>query len=286
VSVLEAQNLAYEGFFLNPNEQAERMRGSHAVVGGHLSGRNHQFTAVRVHFQTMIGPVSAADNVPGRAGPVSLERGGTVRLEQSSTNAWLTLSGILAASLRIDRAYLQPLASLLALAYNVVVNPLSVEVRETVGGAWCPVHTQSIRAEDLEWPWSALLRDADMDAESIGRWLDRVQTLGPLPPVLAGVRNQTLESQVLQLTTLAEGLHRRPRPEVRRFDEAHAEGIRAAAVQAAASIDETAEDAVSGLLSHLYEPGYALRLVQLAERAHRVAPGVAGPPKRISRWNP
>jgi hypothetical protein len=86
---------------------------------------------------------------------------------------------------------------------------------------------------------------------------------------------------VLELTTVAEGLHRRLRPDDVRFSETEAADIRRAAVEAAARITSRAREPVEGLLRYLHEPGYRRRLNDLAQMAEPLAPGVSG---HTARW--
>ena len=107
--------------------------------------------------------------------------------------------------------------------------------------------------------------------------------LGPLPPVVVdGLRGSvSLESRVLELTTLAEGLHRRLRPDAQRYPKETGDAIRDAAIAAALSVEDTSADIVNGLLGFVHEPGYALRLNELARMAEMLAPGVTG---KTSKW--
>src|SRR6202044_1619135 len=111
-------------------------------------------------------------------------------------------------------------------------------------------------------------------------WLNQVKALGPLPSAVAdltGLSTISLESQVLQLTTAAEGLHRTLFPEDRRIgDDDTADAIRRRAGDAVKELHPKAKEYVSGLLGFVAEPGYKARLKKLAEEVSTSIPGVTG----------
>lgn len=282
LTLLETQNLGYAGGLL-PHEQKERWSASHVILGAHLSGRDHRFTGVRVRLQAVHGALSAT-RAPSWGSPVPLASGGVLSLDEMAEETWLVLEGLPSASLRgLDRTYLRPLSSLLSLASGEILGLLGLEVSQEESAPWLRVHSGSHRAADLSWPNQALLERSDVAPEAVARWLDRVETLGPLPPVVVnGLRGPvSLESRVLELTTLAEGLHRRLQPDAQRYPKETGDAIRKAAVHAAATVEDTSADVVKGLLRFVHEPGYAWRLSELARMAEPLAPGVTG---KTNRW--
>lgn len=138
---------------------------------------------------------------------------------------------------------------------------------------------------------------------AVAAWLDRVEDLGPLPPVVAAAVAKpplTLETGLLELATVAEGLARRLWPEWNRFsrDEVgraqagvdepdEVDRARQSALAAVAEHGETMSAAVKGALEHLHEPSYPQRLEKLAQYAGDAVPGVLGrltEQGRPSRW--
>ena len=114
VTVLEAQNRSYRGGF-RPDNQVEELQGSQAVVGGHLTGRDHQFRGIRLRLQAANALLSShVARSPGvRA---SMRSGGTLHLEFDEANVWLVIEGIGGRSLRgLDRQFLRPICTLLGL---------------------------------------------------------------------------------------------------------------------------------------------------------------------------
>lgn len=157
-------------------------------------------------------------------------------------------------------------------------------------GPWWDVYSAAVQADDEntylqrdlpQW----LLRPEDVGLHQLGTWLDKVSLLGPLPAVVADLtkaQSISLDTQALLLATTAEGLHRRLYPDDLRFHEDAelntnvAKRVQAAAAKAVDPIHADAKAAVSGLLGHAGDLGYAKRLERLAQVAEAVAPGVTG----------
>ncbi len=135
-----------------------------------------------------------------------------------------------------------------------------------------------------------LLPLAVLGLPGVAAWLDRVETLGPLPPVVAAAvagPPRTVETGVLDLTTAAEGLARRLWPDWNRLTEEGAAAALETALAAVAEQGDEVVDTVRGALQHLREPSYPKRLLRLAERADDVVPKVVGrrtEEGRPSRW--
>lgn len=149
-------------------------------------------------------------------------------------------------------------------------------------GKWLTIHSPAEREADLDLP-NPLIRQQDLSLRHITTWLDRVEALGQLPPVVAQALTGRiqLETRVLELATVAEGLHRRLYPETMGYSKEVADRIREAVGAALAAQQPDADNVVGGLLSHLEEVGYGQRLRHLAERAETLVPGVSG---RTGRW--
>lgn len=160
---------------------------------------------------------------------------------------------------------------------------------ESSDGPWWDVYSVALHADDpdtdLRWEqprW--LLQPADVGLGQLAAWLDKVEQLGPLPAVvadLAHVSTISLDTQVLLLATVAEGLHRRLYPDDRRFDKQTGKDVQAVAAAAVSLIHPEAEASVRGLLNHVEEVGYTRRLARLAEAVKDAVPGVTG---NTSKW--
>jgi len=160
---------------------------------------------------------------------------------------------------------------------------LGLEVQQEPELPWWPVHSAAQRSSDLPIQRITLLRADDITPMIVMTWLDQVEKLGPLPPVVTnGLQGPiVLESRVLELTTVTEGLHRRLRPGGLRFSEEIGTAVRNAAAEAAENTEAGAGKVVKGFLNHVHEIGYGQRLLELAEMAEPGAPGVTG---RSNRW--
>jgi Apea-like HEPN len=143
-------------------------------------------------------------------------------------------------------------------------------------------HTESQVGENPAFPY-ALIGPSDISAQILAHWLDRANLLGSLPAGVASVWQGSLavETQVLILTTIAEGLHRALNPDRVRFTPDHGKIVQNVATAAVREIDPAAAKAVHGLLNHVYEPCFGTRLQQLAARAEELVPGITG---QSNRW--
>jgi len=209
LTLLEAQNRSYTGG-LYPENQVEVIAGVHLVVGANLTGRDHAFRSLRARFagSEVLGGVEPE-------APPRLRDGAILGLVEDAARRWVVLEKLQPASLRsLDRRYLRPAGSLIALATGRDSALLAIEIRDDEHGTWLPVHAaahQTVKTTSID----PLLGHTDLTLQNLATWFDRAELLGPLPPVVAEALTGpvALESRVLELTTVAEGLHRRLYPE-------------------------------------------------------------------------
>lgn len=229
--------------------------------------------------------------------PVSLQNGGRLELDQVlassfddvlggrlTRSVWLRIIDVPPATWReLDRSLVTPLSTLLTLAIDADCPPLHVQVATDSVTDWLSVHssglsrtpTRPIALERMLLPLNVL------DLERVGAWLDRVETLGPLPSVIAGAvagSPRTVEARVLELALAAEGLARRLLPDWNRFTVEEAAQAQEAARAAVIQQGEQVSAAVKAALQHLKEPSFSQRLLRLAQRAEGVVPAVVGGP--------
>ena len=278
-----------EAFTIGRAPRSHRLAGVQAVVGGRLSGRDHLFTG----FRARLGHLAAWRPFllePGWSSPREITGGGKLSVLSTGepNEVWVAGQRVPSASLRrIGRTFLQPLLTLFTLAADHPCEFLALQVQESPGDEWWDVYSPALQPERTEelaaHNW--LMQARDLDLRNVVVWLDNVERLGPLPPAVAGLGRSgtiSLESEVLNATTLAEGLHRRIYPSQTRFaDENMASRARDAAVRAVAMAAKEAVNAVRGLLGHLQEPGFRARLSGLAEEGESAVPGVTG---ATSKW--
>jgi Apea-like HEPN len=285
----ETQFTLTEAFTSRRAGGKHRLEGTHAVVGGHLSSREHTFTGFRARLSHLVA-WRLHLREPGWSSAHKLACGGSLSVMSAvePPEVWVAGQQLPPHSLRgIDRAFLAPLLTLLTLASDDPCDFLAFQVHESSGDEWWDVYSSALRPERAEEPaahrW--LLRTGDLSLRNLAAWLANVERLGPLPPAVADLGRSgtiSLESEVLKATTLAEGLHRRLYPRDTRFKDEHvAARAREAAVKAVAGVAKEAVNAVRGLLNHLEEPGYRARLNRLAEEGAAAVPGVSG---TASKW--
>lgn len=278
------------------NGAAHVLQGSQAIIGAHIPDRNQLFTGIRVRLTRLRAWQPLLQEAAWNSEDV-LARGGRVAFQEQEVSGspggsslWISGQGLPPSTLRvIDRSFWQPLVSLFTLATGTQCVPLERQVQESPGGAWWDTYSDALRSDDedvntrLEQPrW--LLQPSAVDARHVRAWLDRAELLGPLPAVvadLAHARPIALDTQVLLLTTVAEGLHRRLYPGDVRFDDDTASKVRSVATDAVSSVHDEAVEAVRGLLGHVEDVGYAKRLARLAATVATVMPDVTG---KTNQW--
>lgn len=299
----------------------QRMQASYAMLGGHVAGREQRYTDVRVRLRYLDewaalpgfarqapGPDRAAGTFERPDLPaVELASGARLGLEQVlesslspgfdggrvSRTVWLDVLELPPLTWeQLGRGVLTPLATLLTLAVDADCPLVEVEARAAPDGPWLSVRSAWLRPPaDRPRPLSRMLAPRHvLGLKQVARWLDRVEDLGPLPPVVAAAAAappRTVESGVLELATAAEGLARRLWRDWDRLTPEQAGRARADALDAVAGQGGEVEAAVKGALEHVHEPSYPLRLLRLVEHAGDAVPGVVGrrtEAGRPSRW--
>lgn len=114
-----------------------------------------------------------------------------------------------------ERKYEVPLSSLVTLCLLRDSPPTRFFVRQR-DGEWLEAISGSLASvedgeSDLK-PWNIMLTLPDVGIAGVARWLNQVETLGSLPPVIAkaaGANSIQLETTLFDLTSVAEGLHSR-----------------------------------------------------------------------------
>lgn len=304
---------------LSPGADRQRLQGLYAIRGGHVAGKDELLTQVRVRLhhldewaslggfgqefdQDKSSLIFEQPKVP----PVPLHNGGRLDLQQVlawhfsdvlggglTRTVWLRAVNLPPTRWReLDRGLVTPLSTLLTLAVDADCPPVQVEVATGLDSGWLSIHSSGLRPPpDRPVPADRMLLPlAVLGLPGVAAWLDRVETLGPLPPVVAAAvagPPRTVETGILDLTTAAEGLARRLWPDWNRLTEEEAAAALETALAAVAKQGDEVVDAVRGALQHLREASYPKRLLRLAERADDVVPKVVGrrtDEGRPSRW--
>lgn len=296
-----------------------QLHALYVVRGAHVEGKDQRYTGFRVRFRHIdewagllgFGHSFGADQASltfeqPNVTPVALEGGGQLDLEQVlslslsevrggslTRTVWMRVVDLQPARWReFGRDLITPLSTLLTLAVGVECPPVEVEVAIDAHSDWLPIHSSGLKPPaDRPLPVeSMLLPLSALGLAPVAVWLGQVEKLGPLPPVVAAAvagPPWTLETSVLELTTVAEGLARRLWPEWERMPKHKADRARESALQAVAEQENEVQETVKGALGYLEEPSYPQRLERLAIYAREAVPGVTGRPTdegRPSRW--
>lgn len=303
---------------VGPGAGLQRLQARYALLGGHIAGEEEVFTGVRMRFRHLdewadLGgfahslaaeQASIAFQRPDMP-PAPLSDGGLLHVDQDlfwarsgdgeklTRAVWLRVDGQPPARwLDLDRSLVTPLVTLLTLAVDVDCPPVQVELAAGTDTEWLSLSSSGLRpsAERPRPVQEMLLPLRALGLTAVATWLDRVEDLGPLPPVVAAAAAKpplTLETGVLQLATVAEGLARRLWPHWNRLSQEEVDRARQSALAAVADHGESVSAAVQGALEHLHEPSYPQRLEELAKCAGDAVPGVLGrltDQGRPSRW--
>ena len=275
LTVLEAHESRRSGHLLVQEHQEQQFVGIQVVVGV-LTESEQGFPGFRLLVQGSARRLSMQKQASGGAtadATIVLSDDGSVWLEWQSSKP---------RSVRMwERTVSKPTLTLLELAEGCPVEVVAAQVGD--GERWFPVLAKSHALDGPPPVQATLLQTGDLTIENVVAWVDAAERLGPLAPVVVdAMRNKTtLETQVLTLASVAEGVHRRLHPNEVRMPVETAHAIADAAVLAATGVDPDAADAVTGLLGHLDDLGYRQRLAGLAKDVSTVADEVTG---RTSKW--
>lgn len=203
---------------------------------------------------------------------------------QLHRSVWLRVDGVTGTVDELGRRIVVPLASLATLAVGRPCKPVALEFAQEAAGPWLkdctllPQASASLKGQRLLLPFS------EIGMDGVASWLNRVDRLGPLPAIVADAATgsgRAIEAQVLELTTVAEGFHRRLFEGQPQVDPGTAAQARKTATEAVAPLGHQVQQAVREALGHLGEPSYRQRLRALAEAAAAAVPGVAG---QVDDW--
>lgn len=295
---------------LGTGPQSQRFQAFYALRGAHVDGTHAQFSRIRVRLRhrdawaalpdfaltpdeftgklTLTFEKPDAPFAPLASGArVTLDRVAgcsrpTVCGGQLERQVWIDVLDMPPTTYReLERSIVKPLMNLLTLAVDTEC-PLVAEM-VSVGREhpWLTVHSAAMRdpsTEILPLP-RILLPLAQTGVEGVAAWLDSTGRLGPLPSVVARVANSpddTVEAQLLELSSAAEGLHRLLLPQHKRMTKEQAKEARRKAVEAVKDLGEGVRNAVEAALQHLTDQSYPRRLLDLAEHVEHAVPGVTG----------
>lgn len=290
--------------------KSHRLQSFYALIGDHVDGAAALFTRIRIRIRhldawanlqgfTHIPDLAAGKHTLAFQKPevpsAALANGARVALEQVvgwegpgvtggklDRQIWLDVLDAPAATYRdIEQTIAKPLVNLLSLSVNADCPVVAMEVSVGPDHPWLTVHHAAMKpaAETIIPLPRILLPLAETSLTGVATWLDSVVRLGPLPSVVAravAMRDDPLETQLLELTTAAEGLHRLIFPLSKRMSDEQAKEARSKALGGIKELLDDVRDAVQAALNHLTDQSYPRRLLELAEHVGPAVPGVTG----------
>lgn len=275
----------------------QQFRTTRVVFGRHVVGPDQRYVSARFR----IGDSSWWRHLTADGGyaRLHLESGACIAVRNDSDHVWFEYTTPSARTLSsLESRVFYSVEVLAKLAYDQPVALTELEVKQDLADEWLPVW--SMRASDNDGPvqrYNTLLVADDLRLTHIGRWLNKADVLMPLPPVLAMWRtqstNMSIQTRLLVLSVVAEGLHDRVFETRRRFPTVAKSTLRRIRrrLSRAASFEvdtlgversEELSKSVSDALSDLDNMTYAERIKDIGQRAERSVPGVVG--ISVERW--
>jgi hypothetical protein len=282
VTLVNAHNHGRDGaYFGSPHYKAD-----YAVLGDcHVSGVDQLFSAVRFRF----GDPYWLGHLRERKASAVDRDGSALSVETSDDGNWLVYTAASPATLRQlrTRVVLGCLA-LAELALDQDFAARDTHVRINDGDSWLSVHGPEDDKHPNELDANTLLRREELTVERFAQWIPFNDKLDGLASVAARPIKAPLQTQVLVVTPLVEGLHRRMPMTFEQSKFARAspsvlkrikEGARHAARVAAASgrnLDPQQVDvAVMNAVSHIDDVDYLQRATDVVTKVCAVIPEIA-----------
>jgi hypothetical protein len=224
--------------------RSHRLQAFYALLGDHVDGTDALFTSLRIRIRHL----DAWANLPGfklnpdlaakkytlsfeapDVPPATMASGAQLAIEQETgwgpglptacggqleRRLWLNVQGMPPTAYRdLDRKVVKPLMNLLTFAVGKECPLVEMMISAGPDHPWVTVHHAAMKApaEEIVPAWNILLPMTEIGLGGVTAWLDSTASLGPLPSVVSRVvssQDDTLEAQLLELTTVAEGLHR------------------------------------------------------------------------------
>lgn len=281
--------------------------------GSHSAGNEQLFDAVRIRVTNIdswanlagftISPFDAGSATLSYNKPPTIEArctsGARVKVHEALSRSWPRATGghisrktwIQCDEFKectyeeIQRRFVTPLVSYLSMLIGTRSPLVDVSLRSA--DTWMSVSSRNLPNNEStaeKRPDEILLPLGVVSFDTVAKFIDLSEAVGPLPPVIADAHGYlsraTLETQVLELATVAEGLHRRAFPDETRMGRNDADRLRSNITAALVDEDQKLRDVVQGMLTHLEDMGYARRLAALADRVSNGLPGATGNAKK------
>jgi len=278
VTLLNAQNHG-GGFFRPPRYVAHG-----AVLGdAHVTGEDQLYSAVRFRLGNpyWLGHLTAGE-------PTVLDDdGSTLSVERSEDGNWLVYSSSAPATLR--QLEIRVVSGCQVLAQLVLHQDLAIrqtELRVASDDPWLSVHGPGVSAPPDDFDPRTLLRREELTVERFAKWITLNDTLDGLAWAVARPIKAELQVQVLMVTSLLEGLHRRLPFEQSKFPDASPSAldrIKQAArragrdkAEAEPGLDpQKVHGAVKNAVSHFGDVDYLQRAADVVNKVCSVVPEIA-----------
>ena len=203
VTLVNAYNHGKDGnYFGSPHYKAD-----YAVLGDrHVSGVDQLFSAVRFRF----GDPYWLGHLRGSKASAVDSDGSALSVETSDDGNWLVYTAAAPATLRQLKT--RVVSGCLALAELVLDQDFAardMHLRVNDGDPWLTVHEPESSAPPNELDADTLLRREELTVDRFAKWIPFNDRLDGLASVVARPIKAPLQTQVLVVTPLVEGLHRR-----------------------------------------------------------------------------
>ncbi|GAA4975361.1 HEPN domain-containing protein [Actinoplanes utahensis] len=239
------------------------------------------------HLEVVLEPFSIAPVATPCGAELTLNVRSAWRQSDGRTTVeretWVQLTQIDGRTYReIDTEYITALLCYLSFAIGKTVPITAIQALHD--GTWVTVIHPGVTEEPdgSTMDRGVILPLADTGLSAMSAFLDIYRQVGPVAPItrdaLSNQRKATLDTQVLEFTTVAEGLHRRLFPQQERMPKEDAKRIRTLIADA---LKEEANpryvDITTGtVLGFLNEPNYKSRLQHLSNEAATAIPELFG----------
>ncbi|QLL08997.1 HEPN domain-containing protein [Mycobacterium vicinigordonae] len=267
------------GFLLEPSQARQRFRARYAVIGEHVKA-DQKYYAIRF---LVVGPSwwGVAEDEAQCAG------GGHLRMYRDDGSQWFEFTGSASTTFSdLDSGVINAVTTLTQLTTMNDATDADVQVRIEPKGAWRTVDRGRQSVNDSSHP---LLDTQHLTAEKFAKWIDfRGTTQGLDAAVLDELPGVAIQTHVLTLGSVAEGLHRRlfgeDEKRVKGLSSKKIEKMRSLAREAALTKmtqpEFTDEDraefgkAINEGFSHINEQTFRSRMNDLLTDAQRSIPSL------------
>ncbi|MBF6479383.1 HEPN domain-containing protein [Nocardia cyriacigeorgica] len=206
ISLLDSQITLSHGLSLEGAPGRQEFSCRTIVLGTHVEKRQ-KFTSCRYEFAG-----TWAHHLDGTDYSLDLLGGTILRFKKNESSIILELECTDRALIReFETHILTPYKSLLKIATQQRLRVLSMEIRESAESSWSTVYstrTGQPEARPQNRPW--ILPDAAVTIDRIGAWLANSYRADSLVEGLASIEQSgPIETQVITLAAIAEGIHRK-----------------------------------------------------------------------------